>query len=281
MFNRALTTSLIFVAVLLSACGGSPDWPEEELLDVAEQAVECENSLTPNSLIPNSLIPNSLVPNSLVPNSLVPNALASDALSAITDPGAAGAVSRDFMRYLVSCALGPTQSFAFSWTDAQSNVHNETYWGQLGIAPTWTQSALSVADQEMVSACMAARTNYYGSSVIVSLRVDGSTASLEKTLYPAEEGAFWGNLFAATPWLKACYNEANISNSRAKLRDCAAGHLEGETVTECGIIDIIGSCNAWCDPLDSSGKYRTKCVIDPGVSTTTTTTEIASAFLLP
>ena len=55
--------------------------------------------------------------------------------------------------------------------------------------------------------------------------------------YPDVEGAFWGNLFAAQPYINACYNSATVDNSRAYQRDCAAGHLiSGSQIVECGVI---------------------------------------------
>ena len=169
---------------------GDADGDEERTAE-ALSALLADNSLAPNSLAPNSLAPNSLAPNSLAPNSLAPNSLA--ALQAATADGAA---VRQLLKYTVSCALGPTQSFAFSWTDAISLNHNEVYWGLLGIAPTWATSPLTdEGSQRLVSACLAARVNYYGVSVVISMRsaldpLATATNSAELAAYPHIEGAF-------------------------------------------------------------------------------------------
>jgi hypothetical protein len=152
-------------------------------------------------------------------NALVANARTPSALAAIKDAGTGGTLSRLFVKYAVGCAFVPSQSFSFSWTDTENVIHNEVYYGILGIAPDWAKGSLSKADQEMVSACLAGRTNYYGTSVTISMRSLQSplktlVGSEELTEYPYVEGGFWGNLFTKTPYLSACYNTADVSRSR-------------------------------------------------------------------
>jgi hypothetical protein len=64
--------------------------------------------------------------------------------------------------------------------------------------------------QRWVSACMLARTNAYGVSVPLSIRsrshdVLRPVDALEDEAYRFQEGAFWGNLFAESPQMYACY----------------------------------------------------------------------------
>src|SRR5262249_39623288 len=153
------------------------------------------NALNPNALNPNALNPNALNPNALNPNALNPNALSADALAAIMDPGLAGDLSREHLKYTVGCALDPSQAFSFSWTDAYQVVHQENYWGLLGLATFWSSKPLSdVGHQQWISACLAARTNYLGLSVTISSR--GPCQALnkhntpEEDEYTNEEGAF-------------------------------------------------------------------------------------------
>jgi hypothetical protein len=128
-------------------------------------------------------------------------------------------------------------------------VHHETYPGGVGLAPGWETRGLYETEQRWVSACMAARVNYYGVSVSLSLRGDHAaldTVQEERDDYPHQEGAFWGNIFVQEPYLHACYNTANVQHSRSKLRDCAAGHLEDETVSDCGELARLGPCSSVC-----------------------------------
>jgi len=188
------------------------------------------------------------------------------------------------LRYVIGCAFDPTQSFAFSWTDDLSIVHNEIYYGELGLATGWQQEAIEASAQRWITACLLSRTNWYGVSVMISSR--GSHSGLKKsdtselTLYPMEEGAFWGNLFAQTPLAHTCYYTPNKDHSRSLLRDCAAGHLDPDLgiVEECGLLGIVGDCGTYCDPLHPSGLYHANCYDTPG-STATKVSEVITVFL--
>ena len=229
-------------------------------------------------------MPNALVPNALVPNALVPNALAASALMAIQDSGQAGALSRMHLKYTVGCALDSTQSFSFSWTDSLGLSHNETYVGMLGLATGWASGPLGVSAQEWISACLAARTNYYGTPVIISSR--GSCGALntvntsEAAAYANEEGAFWGNIYTSTPALYSCHVSADDTNSRRQLRDCAAGHLNPNyTVSSCGMIQIVGACDRFCLSISSPGLPHLSCWSDPNNKISTGTLAPVTIYL--
>ncbi|WP_437319382.1 hypothetical protein [Sorangium sp. So ce385] len=223
----------------------------DELVGEAESALENGNGMLANALSPNALSPNALSPNALSPNALSPNALSPNALSAIRDTGTNGTLSRSLLRYVVSCALTPDQTFSFSWTDSGGVVHQETYRGDLGFAPWWAYQALSDDYQkEWVTACLASRTNWYGVSVVISSRGPHSKTSstpTERQQYSMREGAFWGNLFSPTPYVQACYSSTGVTRARQLQRDCAAGHLAGgSAVQQCGAINIVGACDSIC-----------------------------------
>ena len=259
----ALGMSLLHTAYLVAALGAltagcATQQPDEELYGEAASAVVNGNALNPNALNPNALNPNALNPNALNPNALNPNALnpnslSSAALTAITDPGTNGDLSRELLKYTVSCALSSSQSFAFSWTDSSSVTHSESYPGLLGLATGWASNALGTTGQYWVSACLASRVNWYGVHVDISSRGNLSqlaTTSAEITDYPYIEGAFFGNLFASTPAVYACYNYANISTSRVWQRDCATGHLNSNSTTSsCGMLTILGDCSNFCSAI--------------------------------
>jgi hypothetical protein len=60
--------------------------------------------------------------------------------------------------------------------------------------------------------------------------------SPEVFTFTKEEGAFRGNLYASSPALYACHEPDNDANSRAHLRDCAAGHIdEADGTTEAAL----------------------------------------------
>lgn len=267
------------VATSLLVCGCAVGEPEEGPVAEAD-----EPALTANALTADALYPSPIVTSALAAGALSATRLPANALAAIQDPGPGGASSRLLLRYLVTCALGSAQGFSFSWTDDQQRVHNETYAGQLAIEPGWASQALSPPGQRMVSACLLARVNYYGTSVTISVRsiyapLPGATTSAEIAAYPHLEGAFWGNLFLATPWAYACHDAANADNSRQRLRECAIGHLNADgTTSSCGIIQRLGECTALGATIDAAGQYYLSCPNVPGATDKTTNYVITTAL---
>ncbi|WP_437708297.1 hypothetical protein WMF45_29790 [Sorangium sp. So ce448] len=290
----ARRVAVFALPLLTAACiGAEIDEQAEELVGEAEgelitQNGFIQNSMIPNAIIPNAIIPNAIIPNALPPNALLPNKLAASALTAIKDPGTAGALSREFLRYIVSCSLRPDQTFSFSWTDSSGVAHPEVYRGDLGYAHWWASSPIGndTYVQHQISACVAARVNWYGVSVSISMRNNemASTAA-ERAAYPVREGAFWGNLFAPTPYVGACYDSAGYVRARQLQRDCAAGHIETNPTTgestwqQCGSMVIWGSCNALCNGTDATAGYFRGCVTNYPVNPHVRTDQVVTTFL--
>jgi hypothetical protein len=263
-------------ATFMTGCAFDATLPQEaEALEEAESQLVVSNALNPNALNPNALNPNALNPYALNPN-----ALSLSALQLIQDPGSSGDLSRQLLKYTVSCALNSTQSFSFSWTDTFGVVHPETYSGLLGLAADWATTRLSPSGAEWVSACLASRVNWYGATVTISSRGPVEQLSItaeERADYPHIEGAFFGNLFTSTPALYSCYNLTNVDNSRSQQRDCAAGHVNPDgSVSSCGILQILGSCSDYCSSANPSRRYYSSCFrtsdhVDSPTSTVVTT----------
>lgn len=230
-----------------------------------ETGVAVSGMTAENALSYNALSYNALSYNALSYNALSYNVLSAEALDALLDPGAAGDLFRVLVKYTVSCALSASQSFSFSWIDGEGVLREEVYPGQHGLAEAWAWGPLDQGGRERVSGCLAARTNRYGVSVQISmrsheraLRHEIGPGELEE--YPHVEGAFWGDLFTATPYLRACYTEANVANSRAAQRDCAAGQVDpAGGILPCGMIEIVGSCDDLCSTLHPPGQYYRDC----------------------
>lgn len=260
-----LSLGMMMLSVLaLGGCSDPAAALDDEPVGVAHGFFTEDNAMIPNAIIPNAIIPNAIIPNAIIPNAITPSAIGPLGLVAIRDPGPAGDLSRMFLKYAVGCALDGTQTFSFRWTDLTGELHQEVYAGAIGLAPQWGWGALDVAGQRIVSACVAARTNFYGTPVALSIRgANGplaTSSAAELGANPYVEGAFWGNLFSPTPRLRACYIGAHAANSRAWKRDCANGHLDGLGGTQgCGMIEIVGDCADLCDPLDASGKFFGAC----------------------
>jgi hypothetical protein len=240
------------------------------------------NALNANALNANALNANALNANALNANGLDPSLLGDAVGAALADPGAAGELSRQLFKYTVSCALSRWQSLSISWTDVAGVAHQETYPGLLGLAPTWQWYPPTETQQEWVSACLASRVNWYGVPVTISSRGRArvlETSAQELAGYPELEGAFWGNLFSATPHLSACHDPADDGSSRARLRDCAAGHLDaGGNVLPCGMIQLVGACDDVCDAPASGTTYYPGCSDAPG-DADSRTTHVVTTYL--
>ena len=251
---------LSVTALLLAGCIGSPGSQEDSEGDIG---------VTGSQL--------------LTMNALTMNALSTSNLAAIQEPSTAGDTTRMLLEYMVSCAFDETQSFDFTWTDGSNVVHNETYWGALGLAKSWSTKPISTFNQEWVSACLIARVNWYGVTVPLSAR--GATGGLRITdpvelgSYNREEGAFWGNLFAESPHAYSCSYAPNDSHSRSLSRDCAAGHVDSQgSLVDCGTIHRLGSCATYCDSLTNSGVFHPRCQDGTG-SNAVQTSAVVTVFL--
>jgi hypothetical protein len=265
----------LFVLVLHAAlgCAENNDTYDENTAEISSAVID-------NALDANGIDANGLLINGIDANGLDPQFMSSTLNSALTNPGSSGNAARLLYKYLIGCALNSTQSVTFTWQDSFNIAHTEVYWGSLGLAPTWVNTSLSATARRWVSACIAARANYYSVPVTISLRGQHAAIKhlgfIEQWAYPMEEGAFWGDLFDSTPQLYACYKETNVAHSRSKLRECAAGHVTQSGIVECGSIMITGSCDSICDAIDSNGYYRPRCL---DVETGTMTDDLVTVFL--
>ncbi|WP_437570813.1 hypothetical protein [Sorangium sp. So ce542] len=283
--------ALLVVPLATAACVGAElDAESDALLDEAESELVSDNGLLTNALSPNALSPNALSPNALSPNALSPNGLTSSALLAIKNPGPEGALSRELLRYIVSCALRPDQTFSFSWTDSSGVAHAEVYRGDLGYAHWWATTPMgsNTYVQGQLTACLVARINWYGVSVRISLRnTEMPSTAAERTAFPVREGAFWGNLFSTmqAPYLRACYSPSGVTRARQAQRDCAAGHLSIDPATgatavqQCGPVQIVGSCDAVCSGTDSVNGFYRGCVVNASTSPWVRTDQVMTTFL--
>jgi len=272
--SKLVLSTALPVVTVLSGCMQSEHIEEGRTVE-ARGALTTENALLMNAISLNGLLSNAISLNGI--DSVL---LSTNVLTALHDNGQLGTNTRLLYKYLVGCALDPTQSISFSWTDSSNVEHQEVFWGEIGLAPTWKYTAINPPGRRSVSACMAARANYFGTPVSISIR--GPQESLkhvsaaEAAAYPLEEGAFWGDLFDEAPQLYACYNSANIANSRSKLRDCAAGYAVTGGYLECAYISIVGDCNSFCEALDVNDFYHPRCDDNEiGASTT----DVVTVFL--
>lgn len=157
------------------------------------------------------------------------------------------AAGRERLKYLVSCAL-PKQMVVV----AASGKRQWRFRGDLAIAPHWNRRALTEAEERRVSACMFARTNFYGVPVKISLRnemVDQSAQLAahddERRRYPFFEAGFFGNLFGPNIEAYVCNETLSPARRTHLLRMRRVCSLPGKRdgLSLCGFA-MVGACEA-------------------------------------
>jgi hypothetical protein len=205
-------------------CGGEGDDDAETI----QAAITVENALTANALTANALTANALTANALTANALTANGL--------RDP-----LAREFLKYVVSCALDEDDSVAFKIDGKRYEFR-----GALGLAPSWGRSHGSCDGdcQRWVSACVLARVDAAGVKRTISIRGDNRALRPEDNelrRYSDREATYFGNLFVRNQPRYMCLSPGKTSNERV----C------GDSLDDCPMT-IVGSCD---DACDDEGRY--------------------------
>ena len=201
----------------VSACAGpgahSVPHTDVPLSGMSQQAMESTSGL-PDPVAP-------VTPNPLTPTP----AVASPTLIALADPSlAATAARREQLKYLVRCAL-PAGVALY----ADQDNTRFTFPGGLGLAPGWVDEAMTPSQERWVSACLLAHMNYFGISVVVSMRatpppVPALTVSDDEShSFSIFEGGFFGNLFTPAPVAYTCRGTRTPSQAHDPI--CAEAPL--------------------------------------------------------
>jgi GLTT repeat (6 copies) len=207
------------------------------------------NGIATNGIATNGIATNGLVPGNVGSNGLALNGLAAAGLDApefaawfATDPVYADMV----MKYLARCALSADASLTYASADT-------TYvWpGTLGLAPIWSSGqAIPEAEQQLVTACLAAHTNGLGRHVSISVRgygEDGAPVAVtadELASYVFSEACYFGNLFTDEGAYVAL-GEGSLDPSVTTPRGCAA---EAGAPGSCLPMLHAGLCSDVCQP---------------------------------
>jgi hypothetical protein len=213
------------LAVGAAACGGPG------VVEATDNALSA-NALSANALSANALSANALSANALSANALSANALSANALtmSALEDP-----LAREFLKYVVSCALPADKNVTIS-VDGLSY----TYPGSLGMEPQWGERGGSCDQscQRWITACVLARVDYLGVERPISVR--GLNPGLRTTIkeagdFPVREATYFGNVFAPDQPLFACLAPGQTEDQRV----C------GDSLDDCPM-KVVGSCARAC-----------------------------------
>ncbi|MDC0710424.1 hypothetical protein POL68_18245 [Stigmatella sp. ncwal1] len=263
--------SLQWLVVLALGCGPLTPEEAEEGLSHQEEALGDRQIRSSNGLSVNGLSVNGLSVNGLSVNGLSVNGLSSASFQSwfTADP-----IVRDtVMRYVVQCAVPSGQERSF--THPTTGV---TYrWqGLLGLAPAWAGGTqATVAEQQVVSACLAAHTNKYGLAVSISVlgkTAQGSaipTTPEELASHSVKEACFFGNLFTHEG-IYAATDRSSLNAAESTSRACGLTSQQG--TTECAPIAHVGFCSQFCT-LEPSAPFYSQCTYN-GVTYRPLTTRI-------
>jgi hypothetical protein len=255
----------------LVGCGGAlPEdgWEGGELAAV-DQAQQVDNGLSTNGLSTNGLSTNGLSTNGLSTNGLSTNGF-----SSWFEANAATAPS--LMAYIVKCAVAEGQTRTYQ-RDANSPKY--TWQGSLGLAPGWASGKpATVAEQQVVSACLAAHANKFGLHVALSVLGRGADGvaipytSQELATYGEKEGCFFGNLFTDEGLFAA--RDRGFTTAESSTRACSLT-LKSDN---CAPIVNVGTCAQACTKSDPNSPYYTQCTFNgktyPAITTRVQTQEL-------
>ena len=261
--------------VMGTGCGPTAQEPAPPgPVDTVEQEALSYNSLSVNGLSFNGLSFNGLSFNGLSFNGLSSAAFASWFDS---DP----ALADEVMHYVVRCAVpqGQTRTYTHARTGAA-----HTWTGLLGLAPGWAEGKpATVADQQVISACLAAHANPFGVSVPISVQGRDSagltipSTSAELVAYSRPESCFFGNIFQGQGLYAGSQNPP-LEPAQSTTRACAVVDGSGMPRRTCAPIVYVGSCASACTPDGTTGLSFQRCAAG-GVTFQPLTTRVRDADL--
>jgi hypothetical protein len=274
---------LIPLVCMLSAAGcGVPgeDTPLDlEVPQTQEAGVATAEEMDTDGLSTNGLSTNGLSTNGLSTNGLSTNGLSTNGLLTMTFKTwfEANPAERDLvMKYIVLCAVPQGQSRTY-----YSTASGRTYrWnGLLGLAPGWSSGLQpTVAEQQVVTACLAAHANKYGVHIYISVLGRGATGteipytSSELSAYAETEACFFGNVFN-DEGIFAANDRDYLLSSQSSPRAC--GMIAQNQSTDCPPMVHVGACSTYCT-LNPAKTYYTSCTYN-GVTYKPITTRMRPA----
>ncbi|MDC0708600.1 hypothetical protein POL68_08985 [Stigmatella sp. ncwal1] len=236
------------------ACGTEELAAEPEPLATQQPALEFDNGLSANGLSANGLSANGLSANGLSANGL-----SSENFRLWFTPSPAHADM--VMQYLVRCALPAGESRTYTHPSPHQTF---TWQGGLGLAPVWASGQpIPLAEQQLITACLAAHVNKYGVSVLIS--VLGKTAAGQNIPYTdgelldhsVREACFFGNLFT-NEGIFVGNDSRLLSDKESSSRACVlSSEKNPNSLSECPPMVYAEACEHICTRQPNSPFYAT------------------------
>ncbi len=271
------------IAFTLCVACENAQTPPEPSVGLTSGALRSHNGIASNGIASNGIASNGIASNGIASNGIASNGMLTNGLSpgdgtnGLADNGLVQAsldqqVFQDWfskdetygamvMTYVARCGLPAGQSLTYTTATA-----SYTFTGTLGLAPTWASGqAIPQAEQELMSACLAAHVNRFGQHVSISVRgyqADGTpidVTSDERNNYTFDEACYFGNFFTGPGTFMA---EGADSISRTEVstpRGCAA---ENGVPTPCAPMVYTGSCADVCTLATDGTAEWVSCTAD-------------------
>jgi hypothetical protein len=211
---------------MLAMLGGCEHFAVEEdsTLMTDEEGIKIVNSLSTQALVLNAISTNPSA-NALMGQSSLYDLFMFNGGNDYMRQQLRDARAREFMEYLVGCALDSSQ--AVPWSSLDPNYYG-VWNGKLGLCSEWLFNAPSEACLNRVSACLLARNNAFGKKVDLSLRGEH------------EDGGVFILSSAAAP----AGFDPSTNQPPSSLSGCDGGSSSpGNAGRNCGwAADFVGSC---------------------------------------
>jgi hypothetical protein len=262
--SSVLLASAFLLALGATACGGAAGQADPSQTGVGTSALSAVNGLSPNGMSRNGMSRNGMSRNGMSRNGMSRNGLSLAALASTDfqawfneDP----ASSSEVMAYTVKCAAPAGKSF--TWKNPATGV-SYTWSGLLGLAPGWASGkATTTAEEQVITACLAAHVNKYGMHVDMSVLGKGATGvpilieSGELARFSTKEACFFGNVFA-DEGVFVGIDHPLWDRSHSSARACAFDILGVGPSADCPPINNVGLCGLMC-LKDPSGSFYASC----------------------
>ncbi|MEM9490561.1 MAG: hypothetical protein AAGC55_15545, partial [Myxococcota bacterium] len=208
MSNRdRLLLPLLLGSLLGLGCSYEPR-PAAQL----SQSVTANNGLSSNRIVYNRIVYNRLSDARLSSAPLASDTYLYDPANELDET----AEGRELLVYLARCALPSGKTLL-----VRHDSFDYPMPGLLGLAREWLTGPLEDDRARLVSACLLAHVNAYGTSVAISLRSPGSidASAGERRDFPVYEATFFGDIFGDTLRTYSCLgSDPDISRGHSSAR---------------------------------------------------------------
>jgi len=259
------TLAAVLLGVLAGGCGEPllEEEAQDSPPDLESKAPRPHKEKAPprtlmgnNGMGTNGMGTNGMGTNGLSTSGLIVNAMnQSDFINWFNqDPALADMV----MHYVVVCAVADGSSRI--WTNPTTGI--QYLWnGSLGLAPGWASGQpANEAEQQLITACLAAHTNKYGLQVPISIQGQDPWGTpipvgpLEFSTFAQREACFFGNIFQNEGVFAG--SDALLSGASSSVRAC--GLETPGAADKCKPIRHVEPCSQLCTP-DLLGNYFVSC----------------------